>query len=137
MQALYHREKTGKGSAIEVSLFDGMADWMNVPYLQTVYGSRSVKRVGLSHPSIAPYGAYINNKEQSKYELENIRKKNKRLLADRQRIEELSGNLSDIDGQNESLKLQHDANQLLYLGMSILLVGVAGITYKVMSSKSN
>ena len=60
LQALYHREKTGKGSAIEVSLFDGMADWMNVPYLQTVYGSRSVKRVGLSHPSIAPYGAYVS-----------------------------------------------------------------------------
>ena len=60
LQALYHREKTGKGSAIEVSLFDGMADWMNVPYLQTVYGSRSFKRVGLSHPSIAPYGAYVS-----------------------------------------------------------------------------
>ena len=59
LQALYNREKTGEGSAIEVSLFDGMADWMNVPYLQTVYGSRSVERVGLSHPSIAPYGAYM------------------------------------------------------------------------------
>jgi crotonobetainyl-CoA:carnitine CoA-transferase CaiB-like acyl-CoA transferase len=58
LQALYSREKTGKGTGIEVSLFDGMADWMNVPYLQTVYGDRSIKRVGLSHPSIAPYGAY-------------------------------------------------------------------------------
>ncbi|MBH87958.1 MAG: carnitine dehydratase [Pelagibacterales bacterium] len=58
LQALYNREKTGKGMGIEVSLFDGMADWMNVPYLQTVYGKRSVKRVGLSHPSIAPYGAF-------------------------------------------------------------------------------
>ena len=58
LQALYNREKTGKGKGIEVSLFDGMADWMNVPYLQTVYGKRSVKRVGLSHPSIAPYGAF-------------------------------------------------------------------------------
>ena len=38
----------------------GMADWMNVPYLQTVYGKRSIKRVGLSHPSIAPYGAYYS-----------------------------------------------------------------------------
>ena len=58
LQALYNREKTDTGSAIEVSLFDGMADWMNVPYLQTKYGGRSVKRVGLSHPTIAPYGAY-------------------------------------------------------------------------------
>lgn len=60
LQALYNREKTGKGTGIEVSLFDGMADWMNVPYLQTVYGGRSVKRLGLSHPSIAPYGAYVS-----------------------------------------------------------------------------
>jgi hypothetical protein len=87
--------------------------------------------------SVKIYPKGINNKVQSKYELERIRKKNKRLLADRQRIEELSSNLSDLDGQNESLKLQHDANQLLYLGMSVLLVGVAGITYKVVSSKSN
>ena len=58
LEALYNRERSGKGSAIEVSLFDGMADWMNVPYLQTKYGGRSVKRVGLSHPTIAPYGAY-------------------------------------------------------------------------------
>ncbi len=60
LQALYQREKTGKGSSIEVSLFDGMADWMNVPYLQTKYGGRSISRVGLSHPTIAPYGAYTS-----------------------------------------------------------------------------
>ena len=60
LQALYNREKTGKGTGIEVSLFDGMAEWMNVPYLQTIYGGRSVKRVGLSHPSIAPYGAFMS-----------------------------------------------------------------------------
>ena len=60
LQALYTREKTGKGTGIQVSLFAGMADWMNVPYLQTVYGKRSIKRVGLSHPSIAPYGAYYS-----------------------------------------------------------------------------
>jgi len=58
LQALYYREKTGLGAGIEVSLFDGMADWMNVPLLQTKYGGRKVKREGLSHPSIAPYGAF-------------------------------------------------------------------------------
>ena len=87
--------------------------------------------------SVQIYPKGINNKEQSKYEVERIRKKNKRLLADRQRIEELAGQLSDMEGQNESLRLQQDANQLLYLGMSVLLVGIAGITYKVMSKKSN
>ena len=58
MEALYKRSITGKGSSIKVSLFDGMADWMNVPYLQYVYGKVKPKRVGLAHPSIAPYGSF-------------------------------------------------------------------------------
>jgi crotonobetainyl-CoA:carnitine CoA-transferase CaiB-like acyl-CoA transferase len=35
-----------------------MADWMNVPYMQTRYGGKPPARVGLKHPTIAPYGAY-------------------------------------------------------------------------------
>jgi crotonobetainyl-CoA:carnitine CoA-transferase CaiB-like acyl-CoA transferase len=31
LQALYARERTGQGRGIKVSLFSGMADWMNVP----------------------------------------------------------------------------------------------------------
>ena len=58
LEALYHRERTGKGRTIAASLFAGMADWMNVPYLQAVYGGSAPKRAGLHHPSIAPYGAY-------------------------------------------------------------------------------
>lgn len=58
LQGLFARERTGEGRAIDVSLFHAMADWMNVPYLQTRYGGKPPKRVGLKHPSIAPYGAY-------------------------------------------------------------------------------
>lgn len=58
LQGLYARERTGRGRAIEVSLFHAMADWMNVPYLQTRYGDAKPARVGLRHPTIAPYGAY-------------------------------------------------------------------------------
>lgn len=58
LQALFARERTGKGRAIEVSLFHAMADWMNVPYLQTRYGGKPPARMGLKHPTIAPYGAY-------------------------------------------------------------------------------
>jgi crotonobetainyl-CoA:carnitine CoA-transferase CaiB-like acyl-CoA transferase len=58
LQALYAREKTGKGRIIEVSLFHTLADWMNVPYLQARYGAAAPKRVGLKHPTIAPYGAF-------------------------------------------------------------------------------
>lgn len=58
LQALIGRGRTGEGRAIEVSLFHAMADWMNVPYLQHRYGGHTPARAGLSHPTIAPYGAF-------------------------------------------------------------------------------
>lgn len=58
LQALIARGRTGQGRAVEVSLFHNMADWMNVPYLQAAYGGMPPQRVGVSHPSIAPYGAF-------------------------------------------------------------------------------
>ncbi|RUU25535.1 MULTISPECIES: CaiB/BaiF CoA-transferase family protein [unclassified Mesorhizobium] len=58
LQALYHREVTGEGASIQVSLFDAVADWMNVPVLQHNYSSYQTVRAGVKHPSLAPYGAY-------------------------------------------------------------------------------
>jgi itaconate CoA-transferase len=58
LQALIARGKTGQGRHIKVSLFGGMADWMNVPYLQRRYGGSIPPRAGLKHPSIAPYGVF-------------------------------------------------------------------------------
>ena len=58
LQALYGRNKTGKGRHIEVSLFSALADWMNVPYVQHHYGGKVIGRPGLHHPTIAPYGIY-------------------------------------------------------------------------------
>ena len=58
LQALVGRARTGAGRHIDVSLFHALADWMNVPYLQYVYGNKVPERQGLNHPTIAPYGAY-------------------------------------------------------------------------------
>jgi crotonobetainyl-CoA:carnitine CoA-transferase CaiB-like acyl-CoA transferase len=58
MQALYARSVTGEGRHIAVSLYHALSDWMNVPYLQFVYGGKVPARSGLNHPTIAPYGAY-------------------------------------------------------------------------------
>ena len=58
LQALYERERTGEGQGIAVSLFDAIADWMTVPLLHQDYGGKAPQRVGLNHPSIAPYGAF-------------------------------------------------------------------------------
>ena len=58
LQALLLRGRTGKGSGVKVSLFDTAADWMTVPLMQYDYGGKAPKRVGLNHPTIAPYGGY-------------------------------------------------------------------------------
>ena len=58
LKALLKRGQTGEGSGIKVSLFSGMAEWMAVPMLQRDYGDYETPRLGLHHPSIAPYGDY-------------------------------------------------------------------------------
>jgi itaconate CoA-transferase len=57
LEALLARERTGEGAAISVSMFDSMADWMTVPLLHQD-GGKPPRRVGLAHPSIAPYGVF-------------------------------------------------------------------------------
>ena len=58
LEALYERERTGRGRAVKSTLFAGMADWMTVPLLHHDYGGKAPGRVGLAHPSIAPYEAF-------------------------------------------------------------------------------
>ncbi|MEE8435172.1 MAG: CaiB/BaiF CoA-transferase family protein [bacterium] len=58
LQALYARMRTGEGAALSVSMFDSMADWMAVPLLLHDLTGQTMARTGLSHPLIAPYGAF-------------------------------------------------------------------------------
>lgn len=58
LEALIARGITGQGAGIAVSLFDAMADWMNVPLLFFEGTGKAPQRVGLAHPSICPYGAF-------------------------------------------------------------------------------
>jgi len=57
LESLLMRARTGKGTDLSISMFDAMADWMTVPLLQHE-GGRTPTRVGLAHPSIAPYGVF-------------------------------------------------------------------------------
>ena len=57
LEALLARQRNGEGAALSVSLFDAMADWMAVPLMQQEAG-KPPQRVGLTHASIAPYGAF-------------------------------------------------------------------------------
>jgi crotonobetainyl-CoA:carnitine CoA-transferase CaiB-like acyl-CoA transferase len=58
LEALLERHRTGRGRHISVSLFESVADWMSVPILFQQYTGQVAERTGLSHASIAPYGAY-------------------------------------------------------------------------------
>jgi itaconate CoA-transferase len=61
LEALIARGRTGKGADIRISMFDVMADWLTVPLLNSEAGNPP-KRMGLAHPSIAPYGVF-NSKD--------------------------------------------------------------------------
>jgi itaconate CoA-transferase len=58
LEALIARGITGQGKGLKVSLFDGMADWMNVPLIFFEGTGKAPERLGLAHPSICPYGAF-------------------------------------------------------------------------------
>jgi formyl-CoA transferase len=57
LEALIGRSRTGEGADIRISMFDVMADWLAVPLLNAEAGNPP-QRMGLAHPSIAPYGVF-------------------------------------------------------------------------------
>ena len=60
LAALLMRERTGKGTTIEVSLFDALGEWMSAPMYYTKYGGSAPARSGANHASIAPYGPFAS-----------------------------------------------------------------------------
>jgi itaconate CoA-transferase len=58
LTALLARTTTGRGTSIEVSLFDALAEWMGQPANFAGYGGPPPPRAGANHASIAPYGPF-------------------------------------------------------------------------------
>jgi crotonobetainyl-CoA:carnitine CoA-transferase CaiB-like acyl-CoA transferase len=58
LSALYERAVSGTARAIEVSLFDALSEWMGSPAYYTRYGGSQPDRIGVAHPTVAPYGTY-------------------------------------------------------------------------------
>ena len=58
LMALFNRERTGKGTAFEVSLFDSMTEWMSYPAYYTDGAGKPLVRTGMRHATIAPYGPF-------------------------------------------------------------------------------
>jgi itaconate CoA-transferase len=58
LTALYQRERTGKGTVLEVSLFESLGEWMGYAAYFAAYGGTPPQRTGASHATIAPYGPF-------------------------------------------------------------------------------
>ncbi|MEU9291123.1 CaiB/BaiF CoA-transferase family protein [Streptomyces sp. NPDC048275] len=58
LTALFTRATTGVARAVEVSLFEALAEWMSQPAYYTRHGGTQPPRIGTQHATIAPYGAY-------------------------------------------------------------------------------
>jgi crotonobetainyl-CoA:carnitine CoA-transferase CaiB-like acyl-CoA transferase len=58
LTALLVRERTGKGTRVEVSMLEALAEWMGQPLYYGHYGGKPPARNGATHPTIAPYGPH-------------------------------------------------------------------------------
>ncbi|BBZ14912.1 CaiB/BaiF CoA transferase family protein [Mycobacterium branderi] len=58
LAALYEREKTGRGRAISVSLFDAISELMGYTVYFTSCSGRRHEPNGISHPTLSPYEAF-------------------------------------------------------------------------------
>jgi itaconate CoA-transferase len=58
LAALIGRAASGEGAALDVSLFDALAEWMGYAAYYTAYGGTAPARSGAHHASIAPYGPF-------------------------------------------------------------------------------
>ena len=60
LTALLARTTTGLGTAIDVSLFDALAEWMGAPALYTEHAGFEPRRSGAAHATIAPYELFVS-----------------------------------------------------------------------------
>ena len=58
LAALLQRGKTGKGSHIDVSMLESLAEWMSYPMYYTYDGATPPPRSAASHATIYPYGPF-------------------------------------------------------------------------------
>ncbi|HEY6830519.1 MAG TPA: CaiB/BaiF CoA-transferase family protein [Gemmatimonadaceae bacterium] len=58
LMALFQRERTGRGTRVEVSMLEALSEWMSQPRYFAEGTGHAPARSGASHPSIAPYGPH-------------------------------------------------------------------------------
>src|SRR5439155_423436 len=58
LTALLQRERTGRGTRVEISMLESLVEWMGYAMYFGRYGGKAPRRTGATHPSIAPYGPH-------------------------------------------------------------------------------
>lgn len=58
LAALMHRQQTGEGQRIDVSMLESLTEWMGYPLYYSFDGAEPPKRTGASHATIYPYGPF-------------------------------------------------------------------------------
>ena len=58
LSALLQRARSGKGSRVEVAMFEALCEWMLQPLLYAHYAGKAIPRTGADHASIVPYGRF-------------------------------------------------------------------------------
>ncbi|MVW70123.1 CaiB/BaiF CoA-transferase family protein [Bordetella sp. 15P40C-2] len=58
LNALLLRQRTGKGSRLDVSMLESMVEWMGYPLYYAYEGATPPPRAGAAHATIYPYGPF-------------------------------------------------------------------------------
>ena len=59
LASLLQRGKTGKGSNIDISMLESLAEWMGYPMYYAFDGAPPPPRAGAQHATIFPYGPFV------------------------------------------------------------------------------
>ncbi len=59
LAALMHRQQTGEGQHIDVSMLESLTEWMSYPLYYAFEGAAPPPRTGASHATIYPYGPFL------------------------------------------------------------------------------
>ncbi len=58
LAALMHRQQTGQGQHIDISMLESLTEWMGYPLYYAFDGAEPPSRSGASHSTIYPYGPF-------------------------------------------------------------------------------
>ena len=126
LTALLQRHHTGEGTALEVSLFEALGEWMGYAMYYTM-GGTAPPRTGASHATIAPYGPYQtrdgqvifgiqNNREWTIFSTEVLHRPDlatdERFQSNHQRVEQRDAMNAEIDQVFGSLSTEEAVARL-------------------------